>query len=104
MKTVRFFTVLLLALAPAKLWACAACYGANIDAPMADGMNWAILTLGVIILTVLGAFLTFLVYAIRRSEALESANLPAGTVKLDGRPIASAESILTTETSIQKPA
>ena len=37
---------------------------------MAEGMNWAILTLGVIVATVLGAFLTFLIYAIRRSEAL----------------------------------
>ena len=37
----------LAAFAPAKTFACAACYGANIDAPMADGMNWAILTLGV---------------------------------------------------------
>ena len=36
-------------------------------------MNWAILTLGVIIATVLGAFLTFLIYAIRKSEALEAA-------------------------------
>ncbi len=58
---------------PARVSACAACYGANIDAPMANGMNWAILTLGVIVLTVLGAFLTFLIYAMRRSEALEAA-------------------------------
>jgi hypothetical protein len=59
--------------APAKLLACAACYGANIDSAMADGMNWAILTLGVVITTVLGAFLTFLIYAIRKSERLEAA-------------------------------
>jgi hypothetical protein len=52
-------------------FACAACYGGNIDSPMADGMNWAILTLGVILGTVLGAFLTFLIYAIRKSEALK---------------------------------
>jgi heme/copper-type cytochrome/quinol oxidase subunit 2 len=63
----------LAALAPAKLFACAACYGANIDDRMADGMNWAIFTLGVVIATVLGAFLTFLVYAIRKSEALTAA-------------------------------
>ncbi len=41
--------------------------------PMADGMNWAIFTLGVVIATVLGAFLTFLIYAIRKSEALTAA-------------------------------
>jgi heme/copper-type cytochrome/quinol oxidase subunit 2 len=60
-------------LAPAKIFACAACYGGNIDSPMADGMNWAILTLGTIVATVLGAFLTFLIYAIRKSEALTAA-------------------------------
>ena len=63
----------LAAFAPAKIFACAACYGGNIDSPMADGMNWAILTLGVVIATVLGAFLTFLIYAIRKSEALTAA-------------------------------
>jgi len=59
--------------APAKIFACAACFGGNIDSPMADGMNWAILTLGAVLTTVLGAFLTFLIYAIRRSEALTAA-------------------------------
>ena len=74
MKSLR--TILFLALAafaPVKTFACAACYGGNIDSPMADGMNWAILTLGVVITTVLGAFLTFLIYAIRKSEALTAA-------------------------------
>ena len=60
-------------LAPARVFACAACFGGHIDDRMADGMNWAILTLGVIIASVLGAFLTFLIYAIRKSEALEAA-------------------------------
>jgi hypothetical protein len=40
---------------------------------MADGMNWAILTLGVVLTTVLGGFMTFLIYAIRKSEALTTA-------------------------------
>ena len=60
-------------LAPRNIFACAACYGATIDSPMADGMNWAILTLGVVITTVLGGFMTFLIYAIRKSEALTAA-------------------------------
>ena len=60
-------------LAPCKIFACAACYGANIDSPMADGMNWAILTLGIVITTVLSGFMTFLIYAIRKSEALTAA-------------------------------
>ena len=58
---------------PARVSACAACYGGKIDDAMANGMNWAILTLGIVVLTVLGAFLTFLIYVIRKSEALEAA-------------------------------
>ena len=73
MKLLRGLIIALALCAPAKLMACAACYGAQIDDRMADGMNWAILTLGVIIATVLGAFLTFFIYAIRKSEALEAA-------------------------------
>lgn len=65
------FTIL--ALTPAKLLACAACYGGNIDSPMTDGMNWGILTLLVVVGTVLGAFLAFLIYAIRKSAAMEAA-------------------------------
>lgn len=68
-------------LAPAKLFACATCFGGNIDSPMADGMNWAILTLGLVITTVLGGFLTFLVYAIRKSEAVEAARTAASEIK-----------------------
>ena len=74
MKSFKKIIVLLAlaALAPAKTFACAACYGRS-DSAMAVGMNWGILTLGVFITTVLGAFGTFLVYAIRKSEALEAA-------------------------------
>ena len=60
------------AFAPAKVSACAACYGGNIDSPMTDGMNWGILTLLAILGTVLAAALTFLIYAIRKSAALEA--------------------------------
>ena len=74
MKLLRIILFFALAVfAPANVFACAACYGGNIDSPMADGMNWAILTLGTVITTVLGAFLTFLIYAIRKSEALTAA-------------------------------
>jgi hypothetical protein len=71
LRNILFLT--LAASAPAKVFACAACYGGSIDAPMADGMNWAILTLGTVVATVLGTFLTFLIYAIRKSEALTAA-------------------------------
>ena len=74
MKLLRSILFLVVAaFPPAKACACAACFGGNIDSPMADGMNWAILTLGAILTLVLGAFLTFLIYAIRKSEALEAA-------------------------------
>ena len=77
MKLLRNIFFVLAALAPAKLSACAICYGGPIDSPMADGMNWAILTLGVIISVVLGGFVTFLIYAIRKSEAVEAARVAA---------------------------
>ena len=40
---------------------------------MVDGMNLGILTLGAVLLTVLGAALTLLIYFIRKSEAIEAA-------------------------------
>lgn len=73
MNALRNILLLLAVAAPAKLFACATCYGGDIDSPMADGMNWAILTLGAVITTVLGGFMTFLIYAIRKSEALTAA-------------------------------
>jgi hypothetical protein len=65
--------LVLVMLAPAKIFACAACYGGNIDDSMADGMNWAILTLGTVVATVLGAFLAYFIYIMRKSEKLEAA-------------------------------
>jgi heme/copper-type cytochrome/quinol oxidase subunit 2 len=59
-------------LAPSQVYACATCYGGNIDSPMADGMNWGIFTLMGVIGTVLATFLTFLIYIIRKSEALNA--------------------------------
>jgi hypothetical protein len=64
--------LLLVAFSPAKLLACAACYGANVDSAMADGMNWGIFTLLAVIVPVLGVFLTFLIYLIRKSESVET--------------------------------
>ena len=61
-------------LLPSAASACATCYGGNIDSSMADGMNWGIFTLLGVVGTVLAAFLTFLIYATRKSEALEAAS------------------------------
>jgi len=101
-KTARKFIAAGVMLAPAKLFACAACYGANIDAPMAEGMNWAILTLGVVVATVLGAFLTFLIYSIRRSEALEAAKQTPAAATTAKWEAPSAAAILKTETLIEE--
>ena len=69
------FAMLLALSLPAKLFACAACGSTNgqIDSPLADGMNWGILTLFVVLGTVLGTFLTFLIHIIRKGEALAAA-------------------------------
>ena len=58
---------------PAKMFACAACFGGTIDSPMADGMNWGIFTLLAVIGTVLLTLLTFFIHIIRKSEALNAA-------------------------------
>ena len=77
-------------LAPARLFACATCYanGAQINDPMVDGMNWAILTLGVVIATVLGTFLAYFIFIMRKSEnlaAAEQSKSPATASKFRGR-------------------
>ena len=66
----------LVAFAPSPLFACAACGSANGNvehSAMIDGMNLGILTLLGVIVTVLAAFLTFLIHIIRKSEAMTAA-------------------------------
>jgi len=60
---------------PAKSLACAACYGA-VNGPMADGMNWGIFTLLGVVVPVLGGFLAFFIYLIRKSEAMANTVVP----------------------------
>ena len=55
------------------MFACAVCYGGDIDSPMADGMNWGIFTLFGVIAAVLGSFLIFFIHIIRKSEAMTAA-------------------------------
>lgn len=64
----RFITAAVLALAfcPASLWACTACYGQS-DSPLAEGMNWGILTLLGVVLCVLTGITSFFVYIAKRS-------------------------------------
>jgi hypothetical protein len=54
--------------------ACAACYG-KADGPLADGMNWGIMSLLVLVVLVLGGFASFFIYLARRSAAF-AATLP----------------------------
>jgi hypothetical protein len=67
---------MLVTLAPAQLFACAACGSANPYADhssLTDGMNLGIMTLLGVIVSVLAAFLTFIIYLIRKSEAVNAA-------------------------------
>ncbi len=74
MKSLLKFLLPVLALfAPVKSFACAACYGGNIDSSLADGMNWGIFTLLAIVVPVLVTFLAFFIYLIRKSDALAKA-------------------------------
>jgi hypothetical protein len=79
-----------LALRPASLLACAACYGQS-DSPMAKGMNWGILSLLGVIALVLGGVAAFFVYLARRAATVAadpeqskpgSASAPDGTSPL----------------------
>lgn len=59
---------LLLAVAfqPARIFACAACYGAS-DSPMAKGMNWGIFSLLGVVGVVLACIATFFVFIGKKS-------------------------------------
>ena len=55
----------LLAAAPLRPLACAACFGRS-DSAMAVGMNWGIFSLLVVIATMLGLIASFFVFIARR--------------------------------------
>ena len=57
-----------MALHPASLFACAACYGAS-DSPMAKGMNWGILSLLGVVVMVLGSVASFFVFIGKKAAA-----------------------------------
>jgi hypothetical protein len=61
---------LLAAGAPSSLFACAACYGKT-DSPLASAMNYGILTLLAVVLSVLSVFLVGFVHIVRKGEAME---------------------------------
>ncbi len=73
----KLTVVLLFALSfsPTSLWACAACTGRT-DSPLAVAMNWGILTLLGVVLTVLSGVLVFFVHVIRKEEAASNDTPP----------------------------
>jgi hypothetical protein len=73
---VKAFAKIVFALAvllPAKLLACATCYGSNVDTNMTQGMNFGIFTLLGVVGTVLATFGAFLFFIFRRSALLAAA-------------------------------
>ena len=66
----KILLLVVLAIAiPSRIFACAACYGAS-DSPLATGMNYGILTLMCVILSVLSVFVVCFVHIVRKGEAM----------------------------------
>jgi hypothetical protein len=59
-----------LALRSESLLACAACFGAKTDSPLADGMNWGIMSLLVVVVSVLGGIAAFGIFMAKRAASL----------------------------------
>lgn len=68
--------------APHSAWACAACSGRSDDV-MAQGLNAAVLTMMLVLLTVLGSLVGFMAYLIRRAakHPLAMAGTHGGSAK-----------------------
>ena len=67
-----------------SLFACAACYGQS-DSPLAQGMNWGILSLMAVIGCVLSGVAAFFVHIGRRSIAAERD--PRASTKPPAKPV-----------------
>ena len=57
--------------------ACAACYGQS-DSPLAQGLNWGILSLLAVVVPVLGGIGLFFIFIAKKAAA--AAKLPPATV------------------------
>lgn len=68
--------------APQSAWACAACSGRSDDV-MAQGLNWAVFTMMLVLLTVLGSLVGFMAYLISRAakHPLALASAQGGATK-----------------------
>ena len=69
-----------LTFSPTSLWACAACTGRT-DSPLAVAMNWGILTLLGVVLTVLSGVLVFFVHVVSKEEKPSSDTPPESPPK-----------------------
>ncbi len=65
----------IVAVHPAPVFACAACYGQS-DSPLASGVTWGILTLLAVVAAVLGSIVTFFVYIHKKSATLATSQEP----------------------------
>ena len=65
---------------PSSLLACAACTGKT-DSPLAVGMNWGIVTLLGVVLSVLSCFVVFFVHVVRRTPPDDGDVNPPGTTE-----------------------
>jgi len=70
------------AFAPSPVLACAACYGKS-DSALASGMNWGILTLLAVVLTVLTCIALFFVHIVRKEEAMSNPPPPPADQPVD---------------------
>lgn len=68
-----FAALLMFQAASLHVAACAVCYGAS-DSPLAEGMNWGIMTLLAVIGSVLAGVVAFFVHAARKGAGLKAAN------------------------------
>jgi hypothetical protein len=59
-----------------SILACAACYGQS-DSPLAQGMNWGILSLLAVVVSVLGSIAMFFIFIAKKAAA--ASKLPATT-------------------------
>jgi hypothetical protein len=70
LKMLPAVAALAIAAVPDSARACAACYGQQSNSPLAEGVNWGILTLLLVVTAVLGGFVAMFAYFARRAAAM----------------------------------
>ena len=75
----------LVVFSPARLFACAACYGQS-DSPLAEGMNMGVLFLLGVVTLVIGGFVALFVMLARRAAAVTARQAAAKLPKFAPQP------------------